>query len=93
MLKKCSRCQSEAEVSFVCVISTLGATPRRQKCSAAVLFCHPCLRDLLADRGCFGPNHIRNSVNNAYTDVERALATPAEGAGAPSPRPGGGPTG
>ena len=81
MLKRCSRCPSEAEVFFVCVFSTLGAKPRRLKCSAAVLFCHPCMRDLLADRGCFGPDHVRNCVNKAYTHVARALAPPADGAG------------
>jgi hypothetical protein len=85
MLKRCSRCQSEADLSFVCIISTLGAKPRRQKCSGAVLFCHPCMRDLLADRGCFGPDDLRNSVNNAYTDVEQALAPPAGGDGPPEP--------
>ncbi len=83
MLKKCSCCQSEAEVSFVCVFSTLGAKPRRQKCSAAVLFCHRCMRGLLAEGGCLGPDHLRNAVNNAYTDVERALAPAADGAGPP----------
>jgi hypothetical protein len=85
MLKKCSRCQSEADVSFVCVFSTLGAKPRRQKCSAAVLFCHRCLSDLLADRQCFGPEDLRNSVNNAYTHVQRALAPPADRAAPPEP--------
>jgi hypothetical protein len=79
MMKRCSRCQSEAEVSFVCVFSTLGTKPRRQKCSAAVLYCHRCVRDLLADHGCFGPDDLRNAVNNAYTDVQRALGPPADG--------------
>jgi hypothetical protein len=83
MLKVCCRCSHEAQVSLVCVFSTLGASPRRQKCSAAVLFCHRCMRDLLADGGCFGPDHLRNSVNKAYTDVEHALAPPPDGAGPP----------
>jgi hypothetical protein len=83
MLKKCSRCESEAKVSFVCVFSTLGAKPRRQKCSAAVLFCHGCMRGLLADSGCFGPELLRISVHNAYTHVEQALGPPADRA-APS---------
>jgi hypothetical protein len=85
MLKRCSRCSGEADLSLVCVFSTLGAKPRRQKCSAAVLFCHSCMRDLLADRGCFGPDDLWNSVNNAYTHVERALREPADGAGPPEP--------
>lgn len=69
MLKRCSRCPHEAEVSIVCVISTVGFTPRRQKCSVAVLFCHRCLRDLLAKRGRLFTDDLHNSVNNAYTHI------------------------
>lgn len=83
MLKQCSRCSCEADLSLVCVFSTLGAKPRRQKCSAAVLFCHRCMRDLLADPGCFAPDDLRNSVNNAYTHVGRVLGPPEDGAGPP----------
>jgi len=81
MLKRCSRCSREAEVSFVCVLSTLGARPRRQKCSAAVLFCHRCMRDLLADGGHVFTDDVRKSVNNAYTQIDRAFAQPGEAPG------------
>src|SRR5207249_3080142 len=65
MLKLCSRCSREAELSVVCVISTVGSSPRRQKCSPAVLFCHRCMRDLLADGANFGTDDLRKSVNTA----------------------------
>jgi len=72
MLKRCSHCQGEAQLSVVCVISTLGSTPRRQKCSAAVLFCHRCLRALLAG-GCLGIAGLKKSVNNAFTRLTAPL--------------------
>lgn len=74
MLKSCSRCSHEAEFSVVCVFSTVGLRPRRQKCSAAVLYCRACLRDLLDDGQTF-PYDLWKSVNNAYTHVDRASET------------------
>ncbi len=85
MLKLCSRCSREAEVSFVCVLSTLGARPRRQKCSAAVLFCHRCMRDLLAAGGHLCTDHVRTSVNSAYTQINRAFTQPGDGPGSQEP--------
>jgi hypothetical protein len=73
MLKLCCRCSREAELSVVWVISTVGTSPRRQKCSPAVLFCHRCMRDLLADDANFGTDDLRKSVNTAYTHMDRSL--------------------
>jgi len=71
MLKPCSRCSREAEFSVVCVVSTVGTRPRRQKCSTAVLFCRGCMADLLADDGRLWTDGLRKSVNNAYTHVDQ----------------------
>ena len=71
MLKPCRCCGSESELSIVCVVSTVGIRPRRQKCSAAVLFCRACMADLLADGGHLWTDDLRKSVNNAYTHVDR----------------------
>ncbi len=70
MLKSCSQCSHEAEVSVVVVVSTVGSRPRQQKCSAAVLFCRGCMRDLLAG-GHLLTDDLQKSVNNAYTHVNR----------------------
>jgi hypothetical protein len=86
VLKLCSRCSREAELSFVCVLSTLGARPRRQKCSAAVLFCLRCMRDLVADGGHFCTDDVRKSVNNAYTHIDQPSGQPGDGAD-PVPTP------
>lgn len=69
MLKPCSCGSREAVFSVVCVISSVGIRPRRQKCSTAVLFCRECMADLLADDGRLWADRIRESVNNAYTHV------------------------
>jgi hypothetical protein len=71
MPKSCSRCAREAELSVVWVISTIGSTPRRQKCSVVVLFCHRCMRDLLAEHGRLFTDDLQKSVNDAYTRVNR----------------------
>ena len=71
MLKSCSRCSSEAELSVVVVVSTIGSRPRRQKCSAAVLFCRRCMRDLMAG-GHLLTEDLQKSVNTAYTHIDRA---------------------
>jgi hypothetical protein len=73
MPKRCSRCALEAELSVVWVISTIGATPRRQKCSVAVPFCHGCMRDLLAKHGRWFTDDLQRSVNNAYTHIDRPV--------------------
>jgi hypothetical protein len=73
MLKPCSRCYREAEISVVCVVSTVGTRPRRQKCSAVVLFCRRCMVDLLADDGHLWTHDLQKSVNNAYTHVNRPI--------------------
>ncbi len=70
MLKSCTQCSHEAEVSVVVVFSTIGARPRRQKCSSAVLFCRGCMRELLAG-GHLLTDDLRESVNNAYTHVDQ----------------------
>jgi hypothetical protein len=78
MPKRCSRCAREAELSVVWVISTVGATPRRQKCSVAVLFCRRCMRDLLVEHGRWFTDDLQTSVNNAYTHIDRPVTPPVE---------------
>jgi hypothetical protein len=71
MLKRCIRCSREAELSIAHVISTIGVGPRIQKPSTVVLFCHRCMHDLLDAGANLLPEDIRESVNNAYTRINR----------------------
>jgi hypothetical protein len=72
MLKPCSHCSREAELSIICVISTVGVRPRRQKSSKTVLFCHGCIRDLLAGGAHLLTGDLQKSVNNAYTRMNHS---------------------
>lgn len=78
MLKRCSLCSGEAELSMVCVLSSIGIAPRRQKCSAAVLFCHKCVPRRLRDGGHLFTDDVQKSVNDAYTHVNSPSAVGAD---------------
>lgn len=65
-MKKCSCCSRPALYSVVVVVSSVGCSPRVQKCSPAVLFCDGCLRGLCNDEHC-SVTGLRGAVNSAYT--------------------------
>lgn len=75
MQKLCNNCLEAAEVSIVTVISSVGVSRRIQETSAAVLFCGPCLREMV---GRSGPNPFENRVNTALTRVEERLRQRSE---------------
>jgi hypothetical protein len=65
--KLCSECGSEAEVSLCQIISTVGRSPRKQRCGVAVAFCGPCLQGrvkLLRRSGLLG---IQKPLSEAFT--------------------------
>jgi hypothetical protein len=64
MQKPCSNCSQMAEYSLMFVLSSVGNTPRLQKCSRVVLFCDDCLRELCE---CLCTTDLRTAVNSAYT--------------------------
>jgi hypothetical protein len=68
MQKLCSNCTQMAEYSLVFVFSSVGTSPRFQKCSPAVSFCDDCLRELC---DCFCTNDLRTAVNSAYTALSQ----------------------
>jgi len=70
MPKLCSRCSRPAQFSLVFVVSSVGISPRRQGCSAAVLFCDDCLRELCeSDRLC--TDTFKKAVNRALTALNQ----------------------
>jgi len=82
MQKLCSCCSKPAQHSLVFVLSTVGISPRFQKCSSAVLFCDSCFKKLL-DSEHWGTNDLRKAVNSAYTALflrsrEQSNATDTE---------------
>jgi hypothetical protein len=68
MQKRCSKCSQMAEYSLVFVLSTVGNTPRLQKCSRVVLFCDDCLRE---PGECLCTDELRKAVNSAYTELHQ----------------------
>jgi hypothetical protein len=68
MQKVCSNCSKLAEYSLMFVLSSVGNTPRLQKCSRVVLFCNDCLEEL-CDSLCTAD--LRKAVNSAYTALHQ----------------------
>ena len=70
MLKLCSYCSGPGRYSLVFVLSSVGVSPRSQKCSPAVLLCDDCLREL-CESECLCTSELQRAVNNAYTTLNQ----------------------
>jgi hypothetical protein len=46
-VRQCSNCARPAVLSLACLLSTIGASPRRQKCGEAVSLCAACVHSLV----------------------------------------------
>lgn len=66
--KKTCGCGQPASYSLASVLSTLGVSPRRQQCSAAVLFCDSCIHEL-CDYAL--PPQLQNALEDAYTAINK----------------------
>lgn len=66
--KQCRCCLKPAQFSLAFVISTIGVSPRRQKCSSILLLCENCIREL-CER--LAPTSIAlcDALRNAYTTL------------------------
>jgi hypothetical protein len=64
-MKQCSQCRRPAEISLCTVISTLGVTERRQKCTASLPFCVLCLQRVCAENEACLPLPIRQALKTA----------------------------
>ena len=74
MNKVCACCLNPAEYSVVSIVSSVGITPRVQKCSDVVLFCASCLRKFFEGKQS-GTERLRKAVNRAYTRLNRYSET------------------
>ena len=63
----CSECGNEAAISLCQILSTVGTTPRKQRCTTAIAFCAACLqsRVKLLDR--LDLHGIQKSLGEAFT--------------------------
>lgn len=67
MAKSCSCCSQPAEYSLALILSTVGISPRIQRCSPVVLFCRSCIHALATEECWWGSADLSNSLQRAYT--------------------------
>jgi len=67
--KPCSERGAPAQFSLVVVLSTLGVTPRTQKCARAILRCKSCLQALLAGLKDHASPSLAESLSQAFTAI------------------------
>jgi hypothetical protein len=67
--KLCSECGEMAEVSLCQILSTVGRTPRRQRCSLSTSFCAPCLQGRIKLLRRSGLHCIQKPLSEAFTTL------------------------
>lgn len=65
-MKRCLHCECPAEFSLCMIVSTLGNSNRRQKCTTALPFCASCLQRILAGSEVSASIRIRRALSDAY---------------------------
>ena len=67
MTKSCSCCSQPAEYSLALIVSTVGVSPRMQRCSPVVLFCKSCIHVLATEECWWASAALCNALQRAYT--------------------------
>jgi hypothetical protein len=67
MRKSCEQCGYEAAITVCWLLSTVGCSPRVQKCSKASAFCFDCLSRLLLPNNMPMAVCLRERLREAYT--------------------------
>jgi hypothetical protein len=81
-LRSCSQCGSPAAFSMCNLLSTVGITPRRQKCGIATLYCSACIQRLVGLLEASGHSALQNvsqSLSEAYTALAVASDCDSDG--------------
>jgi len=76
--KHCSRCARPASLSLAQIVSTIGVSPRRQKCGEAVLLCTACIQSLELLLAASPFSTLSKALIEAYTSIAGQSATPAK---------------
>jgi hypothetical protein len=64
--KTCSCCLQAARYSVAVLVSTVGVSPRSQKCSPVIVLCEDCVREL-CESAVKTSSELRESLKRAYT--------------------------
>lgn len=78
-MKCCVHCGGPAEVSLCGILSTLGVSNRRQKCTAALPLCFACLQQWVTNEGVGPAGHIAEALQiglRALTDQAASQMSP-----------------
>jgi hypothetical protein len=76
--KSCSRCPNPVRYSVAVLLSTLGAQPRLQKCSRAVLLCTACLQSAARSSGASPIPDLYERLSAVYTAIAGQFSSPTE---------------
>lgn len=78
MRKSCGQCGNEAAAAVCWLVSTVGRSPRVQKCSKGTALCASCLERLwVAEYSAVAPT-LRQRLSEAYTAVLGHLSGPSD---------------
>lgn len=66
--KLCRFCSKPARYSLACIVSSVGASPRCQKCSPVILLCDDCIRQL---HDSTVSTDLRAALQSAYTAIRK----------------------
>ena len=66
---KCRECGVAAQFTLCMLVSTLGVSPRRQKCTKSVPICSACIQAFSVRLGKL-PSGLVAPLNEAYTELD-----------------------
>jgi hypothetical protein len=75
--KSCSYCWRPAEFSLCHLISTIGTTPREQKCSQALVLCNDCIQRIFSLIEALPFHGYAPPLSGAYTALAKVSANKA----------------
>lgn len=77
-MKCCLHCECLAEFSLCMIVSTLGVSNRRQRCTTALPFCASCLQRLLREDEVSTSAYLRRALSEAYRALTQHSVDPTE---------------
>jgi len=83
MRKSCEQCGNDGTLAVCWLLSTVGKSPRVQKCSRGTILCTACLRQLIGPNQSKVPPLLGKRLSEAFTAVRGR----SSGLSAPTPLP------
>ena len=82
--KRCGVCGKLGVFSLVCVLSSLGVSPRAQEYTTALLLCDECLRGCCSATDAAGVKLLQDKLRAAYVELSITLDMQADERDLPS---------